>query len=248
MRPFKLFFTICCCLLSANLFSQSPATIESELLKAFKKIDYQKDDNTDADDKFAKMLKDYTVKYPLTIKQSFIQLTAEHLDISSSSDGLFRIYSWDTWSGGTMHFFESVFQYRSGPIVKSVLDTPMNEEDNRPNYIKLYTFKANNKTYYLSVYRTIGSTKDAGQGIQIFIIENGKLDDDVKIIKTHAGLHSKINIDYDFFSIVDWKVRPVIHFDDASKTIFIPLIEANGKVSHSYITYKFTGEYFERMK
>ncbi len=248
MKSFKLFIVIGYCMVSASVFAQSAASIESELLKAFKKIDYRKDDNTDADNKFAKMLKDYTEKYPATIKQDFGLLSAAHLDISNSFDGLFRIYSWDTWSGGTMHFFESVFQYQSGSGVKSVLDTSKGEGDSRPNYIKLYTFKANNKTYYLAVYRVIGSTKDVGQGIQVFAIEDGKLNEDVKIIKTSSGLHSEINIDYDFFSIVDWKVRPVIHFDETSKMIFIPLVGANGKVSHSFITYKFTGICFEKVK
>lgn len=248
MIRIKLLFIVCYCLIESLLFSQTPTTIESDLLKAFKKIDYDKDDNMDADDKFAKILKKYTTKYPATIKQNFNSLIAAKLNISSSSDGLFRIYSWDTWSGGTMHFFESLFQYQTGVEVKSVLDTPKREGDNRPNYIKLYTFKTNNKIYYLSVYQTIGSTRNRGQGIRVFTIENGKLNEDVKIIKTRNGLHNGITIDYEFSSIMHWKVWPIIHFDEASKIIFIPLVGADNKMRHSYITYKFTGIYFEKMK
>lgn len=250
MKTLKLFVLICCCFSGVNLFAQTPATIEADLLKSFKKIDAASQDNAAANDEFGKKLFDYAKRYPATIAYPFNLLKKEHLDISTSDDGLFRIYSWDTEGGGTMHFFENVFQYKSGAKTVAVLDTPKGDGDNRPNYTKLYIFKANNSTYYLTVYLTIGSTKDAGQGIQVFTIENGKLNPDAKIIKTGSGLHSRLYYDYNFMSVVNiaYGSRPSVYFDPATKTIHIPLVEAGGKVTRQYITYKFTGKYFERVK
>jgi hypothetical protein len=261
MKIIRLFVFICHLLIPFALVAQTPAAIEADLLKSFKRIDYWdekgrastggniswSDSIKKANVSFSIKLKNYTEKYPSTITQNFALLKKEHLDISSSTDGLFRIYSWDTWTGGTMHFFESVFQYKVGPKTISILDTPKNDGDNRPNYRKLYTFNINNRTYYFPVYIDIGSTKDLGGGLQIFDIENGKLNQDVKIIKAASGMSSQLNYWYDR-SVSDCKTEPEISFDEASKTINLPSIASNGKFTCHYITYKFTGQYFERIK
>jgi hypothetical protein len=112
----------------------------------------------------------------------------------------------------------------------------------------MYTFKTNNQTYYLCVYLTIGSSKYMGNGVQVFSIENSRLNKGVKLIKTGTGLHNQIYYYYNFGTVAYWKLRPSIYFDSASKTIFVPLVDGNEKMTHKYITYKFTGQYFERVK
>jgi len=262
----KLIAFICFCLLAPNLFAQTPVAIEADLLKSFKKINYWDDkfrSNTmnglsaedslgKANEVFAKKLKDYTVRYPSTISQDFSALKKAYLDIYTSADGLFRIYSWETWLGGTMRDFANVFQYKAGGKIQSTYlhSTGNDNKPYVPLYSNLYTFSFSQKTYYLAVYDCIYSTKDAGTGIQIFDIENGKLNKNAKIIKTASGLHSKIYYDYDFLSVVDidFDKRPDIYFDSATQTIHIPLVTGNGKVTSQYIIYKFTGQYFERVK
>jgi hypothetical protein len=235
---------ICFSCVSIVVFGQTPKAVEADLLKLFKKINYSSQSNEKANEDFGKKLKFYTEKYPSTINQDFGHLKEEHLDISTSDDGFFRIYSWDTWTGGTMHFFESVLQYRSGNRTVSVLDTPKKEGDNRPNYNKLYSFKTNGKTYYLATCLAIGSTRDLGEGIQIFAIENGKLNYAVKLIKTKTGLHSEVSCEY--YSNSEGSDN--IYFDVNSKAIKIPLITGHNKIPHKFITYKFTGKYFEKVK
>ena len=260
MKTFILILTFCGCMASANVFAQTPKAIEADLLNAFKKINYwdEQKNSTGADDSlnkanevFSKKLADYTVKYPFTINQPFNLLKKEHLDVCTSSDGLFRIYSWDTWLGGSMHIFENVFQYKVGNKTMSVFH-PLKWGGEVVSYWfpKVYTLKAKDKTYYLGIYGGIFSTKDAGTGIQVFAIENGRLNEDVKLIKTSTGLHSKLYYDYDFFSIVDIKfeLRPTITFDAATQTIRLPLVDGKGKFTSKYITYKFTGQYFEKVK
>jgi hypothetical protein len=260
MRTVWIFGFFCLCFFSHGVFAQSTGAIEADLLKSFKQIDYwfqKKGDTTvNADDKlaeandvFGKKLEEVTKKYPSTLNTPFNSLKKEHLDIFTADDGLFRIYSWETWMGGTMRDFANVIQYSIGQKTESVL-LASSETSYVPFYSSLYTFKANHKTYYLGVYCTIYSTKDVGAGIKVFTITNGKLDDNVKLIKTQTGLKNKIYYDYDFLSVVDiaFDARPKITFDKTSQTIHIPLVNGNGQVTHKYIIYKFTGAYFERVK
>jgi hypothetical protein len=104
----------------------------------------------------------------------------------------------------------------------------------------------NNKTYYLAIKNGILSS----QGIKVFCLENGKLNDTVKIIKTTSGLKNEINFGFDFFSVVDRPERPLklIKYDSIKKVIYIPIVRGDGKVTKKYILYKFTGEYFERVR
>ncbi len=100
------------------------------------------------------------------------------------------------------------------------------------------------------IFQGIYSDKDDGQGIQIFAIENGKLNDDVKLIKTASGLHNKLYYDYDFnwWDTHDDLLNAYIHYDAITKTISIPVVMADGHVTKNFIYYKFTGQYFEKTK
>ncbi|MGN6640287.1 MAG: hypothetical protein ACTHJ8_15365, partial [Mucilaginibacter sp.] len=190
MKYLSLCFILFLCLTSSNLSAQTPKQIEADLLKSFKRIGYwylKTNDTTDAalaandslenaNDVFAKKLKHYTEKFPSTITYPFASLQKESLDISTSSDGLFRIYSWDTWTGGTMLAFENAFQYKSDNKVISIIDTAKHEDDYVYSYKKIYTLKVNNKSYYLVTYIGAYSNQAAGCGIKVFDIENWKLD------------------------------------------------------------------------
>jgi hypothetical protein len=95
-----------------------------------------------------------------------------------------------------------------------------------------------------------------GAGIRVFRIADGKLED-VNLIKTKTGFHNNLYYYYNFFSVVDWKVngkivdwkhRPKPFFDEVNKTIKLPLVGEDEMVKHQFITYKFTGKYFEKVK
>src|SRR5580692_4091341 len=104
MKIFNLSILFFLILITFNLSAQTHKQIEHDLLKSFKKIDYwdqQRSKDTSiawedslekANDVFGKELKGYTQKYPITITYPFSSLVQEHLNISSSADGLFRIY------------------------------------------------------------------------------------------------------------------------------------------------------------
>ncbi|MFI5140486.1 MAG: hypothetical protein ACHQIM_21885 [Sphingobacteriales bacterium] len=263
MYSIRLFYLLSCCLIPFSLFAQTPAqtakNIDIDLYRYLQKIDswrWRQDtiSNVDslqkANDAFEQRLRYYASEYPVTIEAKYPSLTGDNVAVVSSADGLFRIYSWDTSLGGSKVAFENVFQYKVNDKTLSNFKPADSTEEGRPtySYSSIYTLKANDKTYYLAVYNGVFSSKDAGQGIEVFTIENGKLKDGIKLIKTHSGLHNRLSYDYDFRSVVNLKVQPSIHFDNASNTIFVPLVDGNGKVTDKYITYKFTGEVFEKVK
>ena len=259
MKVFKvlvylLFFIPCV------TFCQTPKAIEADLVKSFKRIDYwygKKGDTTldiltatdslaKANDVFGRKLQHYTSTYPFTINQKFPGFANTDLTIEGSSDGQFRIYSWDTYMGGTMHDFANVIQYKSGQKTNSILDTASGENEKYIySYADLYNMSANNHVYYLAPYYGIFSGKDRGEGIRIFLIENGKLID-AKLIKTTSGLRSKVYYDYNSFSVTKNIKDADIHYDPALKTISLPVVVGDGKVTNKRIVYKFNGQYFEK--
>ena len=114
-------------------------------------------------------------------------------------------------------------------------------------YSDIYNIAANNRSYYIAPYYGVFSGKDRGEGIRIFLIEKEKLVD-AKLIKTKSGLHSKLYYSYDLFSIPKNVKDADIRYDPVLKTISLPIIVDVGKVTSKRILYKFTGQYFERVK
>ncbi|WPU93881.1 hypothetical protein SNE25_31690 [Mucilaginibacter sabulilitoris] len=260
MKTIKLIVIFCCCLTSAHLFAQnSPQSIESDLLRILKRVNYygahKKDwkaiDSLQKQNKiFAFKLKYYTSKYPETISQPFTSLVKERLVIATSADGIFRTYSWNTQLGTKGFDIYNVLQYKNNGQTISLLkmDT-IGKKGYMPLwYSKIFTFTANNKTYYLTTYNSVYSPAKVGQGLKVFTIDKGKLIGNPPFIKTPTGVYSQLHYDFDVSSIADWKSYPAIYFDKTAQTIHTPLVDYNHKMTHKLITYKFTGRFFEKLK
>jgi hypothetical protein len=258
MKSVKTLLFIISFLVSATSFAQSPKAIEADLLRSFDKIDYWDQKRSDinaydslekANEVFAKKLKLYTAKYPATLHQSFSLLIKAGLKIVTSPDSVFRIYCWDTSLGGTMRMYQNLAQYKSGANTSSMYIVT-DKGGYEPFYSNLYTIKTSTQTYYLGINTGILSSAYITQQAKIFAIEQGKLNINAKLIKTNTGLHNSLNVDSDLSSGVNKDVdkQPELTFDPQTQTIQIPLIAANGKVTGKFITYKFTGQYFEKVK
>ena len=266
MRSASLFAFFCCFFASFHLFAQSPNTVEADITSSFKKIAYWnayrfQSGNADsgmraydsvgkANKIFREKLAYYTSKYPFTLNLRFKDLGDSPLTIITSNDGLFRIYCWDNNLGGTMRYYESVFQYNAGSTVGAIVkaDTTEGSGDYNYDYSNLYTLKANGRTYYLALYHGKFSTKDLAEGIQVFAIENGKLNEKVELIKTVSGLHSKLYYDFNMFSVTGDRKDAHLRYNETLKTISLPVVAEYGKVTHARIIYKFNGTYFVRVK
>lgn len=187
-------------------------------------------------------------KNPESIRYPFDSLKKENINIVISRDSLFRIYSWDTSEGGTMVDFVNIFQFQSGNNVQAkIVEETGSEDDYIPFYSEIFTLKNGSKTYYLAVSNGIYSSKDASQSIAVFSIENNQLKKETKLFKTKEGFKDALQIDFDFFSVVDRPERPLqlIKYDDQKKQISLPVVTEEGKVTNEFTIYTFTGQYFE---
>ena len=249
-------FLICaCCLSQAQAQSSNLVKVENELLAAFKKIAEWRfsekegyyDSVLNANDIFTKKLLSFIKRNPSTISHPFKKMIQEGFDVATSKDGNLRIYSWDTWSGGTMHFFDNLLQFRENDKVHTKYFIDEEGTDAKSYYDSIYQTNVGNETIYLATNYTIGSTRDRGGSIKLYKIFNGQLKD-ANIIKTSTGLHNSIYYYYDAV-LKDYKQDwPSCYFDATTQTILIPLIYDSGKPSGKFIKYKFDGKYFQKVK
>jgi hypothetical protein len=257
MKSIKLILCSCFLMAVGCAFAQTPQTIEADLLKSFKKIAYWDERRGDAggddslehaNDEFSSQLQSITKKYPYTINQPFKSVANSGLIITTSDDGSLRIYSWDTALGGTMRKFKNLVQYKSGPITKSII-LVTDSGGYEPFYSGLYKVKTGKITYYIGVNIGILSSAYITQGVKVFAIAQGKLDPNAKLIKTKSGLNNSLDIDSDLSASVNHGIaaQPDLTFDIKTQTIKIPLITAEGGITNKFITYKFNGQYFEKV-
>lgn len=245
-----------------SAFGQSNAQIEKELVAAIKDVQKYSNYGENSDDEKlskanevfeAKLLK-YT-KDDSTLRYNFGELS-DLLYIATSDDGKFRIYSWDMEDGGTMHDYQSIYQYLGADgKVYSVTDEAKGEEGGAGSFVyDIFTVDAKNGKIYIACSTFIGSTNDHYQSANLYKIKGKLLENKVKFIKTKSGLTGSLGFEYNFFSIVDREERPVklIKYDKKTQTLKIPVVInnrefPNGKVTDKFISYRFDGSYFVKI-
>ena len=250
--------------LSAFTHAQSLVRVETELLghidKLAKASNYggTRDYDTLAKEnvalqnallKYGKRADVLTYKFPKLSKKVYL---------TTSRDGKFRAYSWDSEEGGTQHDYVTVLQYRgkSGKVYAwSVAHTQNLEERGAGSFVhEIFQTDTAAGPVYLAVSTLIGSTSYAGQTISAYRIDGEQLDRTPKVIKTRSGLKSSISFGFDFFSVVDRPERPVrlFTYDDAKKSFRFPVViedrkTPQGRVTNRYITYRFDGSHFVKV-
>jgi hypothetical protein len=227
--------------------------METDLIREYSKLFsfYQHDNDSleTQSDLFSGKMISYIKNNPATLNYPFQLLKDSNaVDIATSSDSLFRIYSWDTWLGGTMHYFDNIYQYKSGDKIY-FLHSEKDGDDPKAFYSEIFTIKTENKTWYLVVGNTISSTKDAAQFIRAVTIENNAVNDTGKLFRTKTKSLNEIYVAFDFFSVVDRPERPLklIKYDPDKKILYIPIVKEEGKVTDKFILYQFNGQYFEHI-
>lgn len=236
-----------------NAFSQTKDIVpqENKFVKLYSKLTsfIQADYDSIAfySDKFETEFTRFIQNNPATLNYPFKRLVDSNFcDVRTSGDSDFRIYSWDTWTGGTMHVFKTIYQWKSnGKVFTKV---PKYEEGDPGTFCsKIFTININGKPYYLAVTNGVMSTKDAMQSISTYSITGNKLVDTVKLFKTKTKKLNSIDVEFDFFSVVDRPERPLelITYDDKQKIIYIPVVGDKGQVTKRNILYQLKGSYFE---
>jgi len=245
-------------------FGQDLVSIDKKLNAAFGKIHYWRFLKTDhekisaydslqkANDLFESLLLKYTSSNMQTIAYSFKSLEDSGLIIATSDDGLFRIYSWDTWTGGTMHIFRNVFQFKSDSNTFSKKLTRKNKEDGDAGcyYNQINDIVSGNRKFYITQSRAVLSSGLSYHNIKIFSIDKSTLNDTAKLIKTNTGIKNQLGYEVDLTSTTNRdRELPNFHieYDKANKIISIPLILDDSKVTTKKIRYQFKDKYFERI-
>jgi hypothetical protein len=256
IRKTLFLFTLTLLLVTANSYGQTNPfdKVDKDLTSLYSKtfsFYYSNNDSLNYySDLFTTTFMDFIKNNPATLNYKFKSLTDSNAcHIVTSPDGLLRIYSWDTWTGGTMNDLKNIFQFKSGNKIHST-DYRRNEDYFATYYTAIFALEASLKTYYLTVSGGSESTKDAFEILRVYTISNDTLNDKVKLIKTTSGLNNSIRFEYDFFSVVDRPERPIrlMRYDTDKKTIYIPIVLENGKVTDRYILYRFNGKYFEKIQ
>jgi hypothetical protein len=242
--------------------AQTPQKIEQELVKNIKEVqkysdygsNYDEEKLNNANKVFEENLLKYT-KIASTLQYKFTALDKLMMN-ATSEDGKFRIYSWDSETGGTMHDYSRVYQYLGADgKVYSKTDDNSAEEGGAGSFVyAIYTVEAKDGKIYIVCSNFIGSTNDHYQSAGLYKIDGNSLKDKVKLIKTASGLTDTLNFEYNFFSVVDRKERPIklILFDKKTTTLKIPVVVndqkfPNGRVTNKFISYKFNGTNFVKV-
>lgn len=252
-------------ILTFSVYGQNINTCNKRLKETFEKIEFytnQRGLNESAYDSvnkcnedFEKLLLICTNSFPETLNFDFKDLTKIGLEISTSKNNLFRIYSWDTETGGTMRSFRNVFQFKRNKKIFSQKLLSDEDEDGESSYCYeiIDQIISGKKTFYVVKCILIGSSAVSSHKIKIFSIENGKLNDNAKLIKTKTGIKNELSYDIDFSSSVNQNNDSVdreyawLKYDQKNKIIIIPLITEDGKLTKRKIKYQFKGQYFEKI-
>ena len=247
MKTLKNLIAFFCCYLLTGLlisFSQSKdlSAQENKFVKQFSTLSNGSGDS----EKFKKDFTNFLSENPNSFDFSFNKLKNNSFYITTSTDGNFRHYSWDNGQGGSMRFFNEIYQWRVGGkvFVKQVQGSE--EGDSGEFSSKIYSINIQNKDYYLVITNSIFSNRDARQSVIAFFINNNQLVQ-APIFKTKTKLLSRIDVDFDFFSVVDRPERPIelITFNSKQDTLSIPVVDKDGKVTKRNILYVFNGTVLE---
>lgn len=164
---------------------------------------------------------------------------------ATSPDRKLRIYSWDTFTGGSMRFYSNVVVWKEkDSVYAEIIETPEGEPGGF--YSQIFQLKDELNTFYVLNFNSILSSKDCYQAFQTVNIDNSKINFDYKKIKTKSGLTNKVGFSYDYYSVIDIEERPVklIEYNVNSKIISFPVILKDGKVTQNRINYQFNDDFF----
>jgi hypothetical protein len=241
------------------VFSQIPAKIESEMLAALDRIEksgsyfgnYDEEKSNKANDDLRSLLVRHG-KRKDTLKFAFTKLRKE-MDVETSRDGRFRVYSWDMSTGGTMRDYDCVFQFQgqSGRVNTWACSTDRGD-DVGASYLRIFQVASKAGTICLANSRFIGDGQDHGQAIEAYRITGNELERKPKVIKTKSGLTNEVSFEYSPFTIERGDEGTLVSFDAATSSFRFPIVKDEvdagaGRVTSGFITYKFNGKYFVKV-
>lgn len=251
-----ILFTLLIFTLRAYSQLMTPEEIENALTSAYQEISGSgypsTSDSIEAYDSiFRQKMLYYMGHYSETLNDGFDSLLQSNdIHIVTSKDGLFRIYSWDRYDGGTMHSFDNLFQYKSGGTVYAKLTADTGTDQNYDpgvSYNTIYTLRGNGKKYYMAFGQAAYSSMIGGVSVKIFSIEHSKLNDTVKLFQREKGRRmNTIEFSYSIgFNYPGDSLPAFIQYDTLKKLLFLPISTPDDSVTGKYNLYRFNGSLFQ---
>lgn len=195
-------------------------------------------------ERFYEFLPNYLAQ-PDSVLCNFAQTKQAGVKIRQSDDKKIRTFSWDQETGGTLHEFDSLWQYQDQKGNWKLT------EGEGQNIIQVFTANLNDKTYYWLVEYGIAFGRLHGTSATLYQIKDEL--EPAKLIKTSTLTH-QIGYSFDPSSEYDLafeKRNNHIRYDEKNKVLSFPVIIQTkeyeyGKVTKKRIRYQFNGEYFVR--
>lgn len=178
-----------------------------------------------------------------TLNYPFEKLQKENaLKMATSADKKLRVYSWDNNSGGTMRFFNQIYQFDANGNI--TVNERLASNDSQAYFSKIYTVQnKNNESIYLVISNSILSSKYSVQHINAYKIGTENLQN-TAVFKTKTNTLDKISVEYDFFSVVDRPERPVELITFENNTLKIALVDDKQNVTSKNLIYEWNGDVF----
>lgn len=178
-----------------------------------------------------------------TFNYPFEKLQKENaLKMATSADKKLRVYSWDNNSGGTMRFFNQMYQFNANGNI--TVNESLASNDAQAYFSKIYTVQnKNNESIYLVISNSILSSKYSVQYINAYKIGSENLQS-AAVFKTKTNTLDKISVEYDFFSVVDRPERPVELITFENNTLKIALVDDKQNVTSKNLIYEWNGDVF----
>ncbi|MCL9807537.1 hypothetical protein NAT51_18585 [Flavobacterium amniphilum] len=201
---------------------------------------------------FEKLLLKVTESLPESIKSDFKTLKKNGINILTSKDGNFRIYTWNTLGGGTMQFYRNIFQYKTDGKVYSKANK-LDSDESGCNFYELNQVTSKGKTFYITSSIAVFSSSNYYFEAKVFAFDKNKLNTKAKLIKTKSGIKNTLGYEIDLSGTSNENQREDIRdymnmeYDTKTNTIIIPLLKEDGRITTKKIKYQFKGEYFEKI-
>lgn len=239
-----------------NSFSQTSAYVKTDkkLAATYARIAPFYYGNPDSllyySDLFSTRLRNFVRRNPSTIGYNFPLLTSKKAcRIVTTTDGTFRIYSWNTWLGGTMGHFRNLFQFKSDTVIYTT-DFDYGQGDMGTYFTGVYSLTTSEQSLFLALSWGTESTRYQYETACIYAVTGKTLKDKVKAIRTSGGrLTNAVQIEYDISAIPSGHKGPggLIRYDTATKILSVPVMLKRGKLSNKKTRYRFNGRYFEKL-
>jgi hypothetical protein len=240
-------------------------SIENELVRCYNRIDsfagrgamYDTnaeayEDSLDAANKsFAERLISIIMKYPAALTYNFPELV--QLNIATSADQKFRIYSWDDETGGTMRRFYNVCAYQSDKLYATLINDTSDDWDPGLLYLRIYTLETDGRKVYIAKALAIESSAWIADGVQLFEIKNNTIVNP-ELFKGDTGMESILFSEYSLQSVFNSEHSSSSEEDKLvtcskdGKTIKMKSADDYGNPLKKWDVYRFNEKRFEDVK